>query len=133
MRRHGAAVVIAAASWGVAIIALGYAPNLIVAVACLAIAGAADMVSGLFRTTIWNQTIPSHLRGRLASVEMLSYMTGPLLGNARAGWMATAVSNEFSIVCGGCICVVAVLLCIPVLPAFWRYRREEQAAGEPAA
>ncbi|MFT3776297.1 MAG: MFS transporter [Minicystis sp.] len=134
VRRHGAAVVLAAAAWGLAVIALGYAPSLVVAVACLAAAGAADMVSGLFRATIWNQTIPSHLRGRLASVEMLSYMTGPLLGNARAGWMATAVSNRFSIVVGGAICFVAVLLCIPLLPAFWRYRREEeQGATEEAA
>jgi MFS family permease len=123
VRRHGAAVVLAAASWGVAIIGLGYAPNLAVAVLCLALAGGADMVSGLFRMTIWNETIPGHLRGRLAGVEMISYMSGPLLGNARAGWMAAAVSNRFSIVAGGGICVVAVLLCIPLLPAFWRHQR----------
>jgi MFS family permease len=128
--RHGAAVVIAAAIWGCAIVAFGYAPNLTVAVGCLAIAGAADMVSGLFRMTIWNQTIPGHLRGRLAGVEMISYMTGPLLGNARAGAMASLVSNRFSIVCGGLVCVAGVLLCIPLLPRFWSYRRPGKA-GEP--
>jgi hypothetical protein len=53
---------------------------------------------------------------------MLSYMTGPLLGNTRAGWMATASSNRVSIVGGGVICSGAVLLCIVALPAFWRYR-----------
>jgi MFS family permease len=125
VRRHGAAVVLAAATWGVAIIALGYAPSLPVAVLCLAAAGAADMVSGVFRMTIWNETIPSHLRGRLAAVEMLSYSSGPMLGNARAGWMASAVSVRFSIVGGGAICVAAVLLCIPLLPAFWRHRRAQ--------
>jgi MFS family permease len=135
--RHGAAVVIAAALWGVAIVAFGHAPNLAVAVLCLVAAGAADMVSGLFRLTIWNQTIPSHLRGRLAGVEMISYMTGPLLGNARAGWMASVVSNRFSIVCGGLVCVAGVLLCIPLLPGFWKYRRppavplEENGATSP--
>jgi MFS family permease len=120
--RRGAAVVIAAALWGVAIVTLGHAPNLAVAVLCLVLAGAADMLSGLFRMTIWNETIPTHLRGRLAGVEMISYMTGPLLGNARAGWMATMGSVHFSIVAGGSICVAGVLLCIPLLPSFWRYR-----------
>ena len=122
VRRRGAAVVIAAALWGVAIVALGHAPNLAVAMVCLAFAGASDMVSGLFRMTIWNETIPVHLRGRLAGVEMISYMTGPLLGNTRAGWMASLRSVRFSIVAGGWICVAGVLLCIPLLPAFWRYR-----------
>ncbi|HWO13550.1 MAG TPA: MFS transporter [Polyangiaceae bacterium] len=121
VRRQGAAVVWAAALWGVAIVALGVAPTLPLAVTCLALAGAADMVSGLFRMTIWNQTIPDSLRGRLAGVEMISYMTGPLLGNARAGWMASLHSVRFSIVAGGGVCVAAVLLCIPLLPRFWRF------------
>jgi len=125
--RRGAAVILAAAAWGVAVVFLGYAPNLIVAVVCLVLAGGADMVSGLFRMTIWNETIPAHLRGRLAGVEMISYMTGPLLGNARAGWMAGARSVQFSIVAGAVICIGAVLLCVPLLPAFWRYRSQPAA------
>jgi len=130
--RRGAAVVIAAAGWGVAIVALGHAGNFPLALGCLALAGAADAVSGLFRMTIWNETIPTHLRGRLAGVEMISYMTGPLLGNARAGWMASARSTTFSIVAGGWICLAAVLLCIPLLPAFWRYRPDTGAtSGRP--
>jgi MFS family permease len=131
--RHGAAVIIAAALWGVAIVGLGYAPGLIPALLCLAVAGGADMVSGLFRLTIWNETIPAHLRGRLASVEMLSYMSGPLLGNTRAGWMAAEVSNRFSIVCGGLICLAGVLLCIPLLPSFWRYRRGQRSVAAVSA
>lgn len=59
-----------------------------VAVACLALAGAADMISGLFRMTIWNPTIPTQIRGRMAAIEQWSYMTGPLPGNARVGFMA---------------------------------------------
>lgn len=134
VKRRGAAVIFAAAGWGVAVIALGYAPNLAVALVCLVLAGAADMVSGLFRMTIWNETIPTHLRGRLAGVEMISYMTGPLLGNARAGWMASLRSARFSIVAGGWICLAGVLLLIPLLPAFWRYRpghaADEQGASK---
>lgn len=124
VHRHGAIVVVAAAVWGIAIIALGFAPSLPIAVACLAIAGGADMVSGLFRQTIWNQTIPTELRGRLSGLEMISYMTGPLLGNARAGYLATRYDARVSIVSGGVLCVLGVLLCIPILPKFWRYRSD---------
>jgi MFS family permease len=119
--RHGAAVVISAAIWGAAIVGLGFASTLAAAVVCLAIAGAADTVSGIFRMTIWNQTIPAELRGRLAGVEMISYLSGPLVGNARAGWVASVAGNAWSLVSGGVACVVGVLLCIPTLPAFWRY------------
>jgi MFS family permease len=124
VRRHGAAVVVAAGLWGVAVVALGYARGLVAAVVLLALAGAADMVSGVYRKTIWDQTIPVHLRGRLAGVEMISYMTGPPLGNARAGWVAGLVSPRFSIVSGGWMCVAGVLLCVPLLPGFWRYRAD---------
>jgi MFS family permease len=123
VRRRGAAIVLAAAAWGLAIVALGFARSLPVAVACLAVAGAADMVSGLFRMTLWNETIPPELRGRMAGIEQLSYMTGPLLGNVRAGFMAERFGVSSSIGWGGLICVAGVLLCIPTLPAFWRYRQ----------
>jgi hypothetical protein len=56
----------------------------------LALAGGADAVSGIFRLTIWNQTIPDDLRGRLAAIEMVSYMSGPMLGHLEAGLAAAA-------------------------------------------
>jgi len=133
VRRRGAAVVIAAALWGVAITALGYANSLAVAVACLILAGAADMVSGLFRMTIWNETIPGELRGRMAAIEQLSYMTGPLLGNARAGFMAERFGLARSITAGGIICVAGVIACVPLLPGFWRYRQSAPSVAETAA
>ncbi len=98
INRHGLAVTIAAAIWGLAIVAFGFANHLWLALLCLAIAGASDMVSGLFRMTIWNQTIPDHLRGRLAGIEMVSYMSGPMLGNAEAGIVASLVQHSH--VCG---------------------------------
>ncbi len=132
VERHGAAVIIAALLWGVAIVALGYAQLAAVAVACLVAAGAADMVSGLFRMTIWNETIPSTIRGRMAGIEQLSYMTGPLLGNARAGFMAERFGLARSIMWGGLLCVGCVAACVPVLPAFWRYRKPHAAPAEAA-
>ncbi|MEI9937330.1 MAG: MFS transporter [Pseudomonadota bacterium] len=132
VQRRGAAVVIAAALWGISIVGLGYAASLPAAFACLALAGAADMVSALFRMTIWNETIPSGLRGRMAGIEQLSYMTGPLLGNARAGFMAERFGLARSIRWGGLICTACVLACVPLLPAFWSYRKSAQlAAKEP--
>jgi hypothetical protein len=84
----------------------------------------------VFRGTIWNETIPSDLRGRLAGVEMISYLSGPLLGNARAGWVASISSNMISVVSGGLTCFAGVLLCIPLLPAFWKYRAERTPAPD---
>ena len=120
--RHGRAVILAAAVWALGIVALGFAPSLMFALLCLAVAGAADMVSGVFRGTIWNQTIPNTLRGRLAGIEMISYLTGPLIGNARAGFMADAWGVSASIWVGGLVCLAAVIATGFVLPSFWRYR-----------
>lgn len=127
--RHGRAVVIAAAVWALGIIALGFAPSLLLGLACLALAGAADMVSGVFRGTIWNQTIPNALRGRLAGIEMISYLTGPLIGNARAGFMADAWSVSAAIWVGGAICLAGVIATGFALPRFWAYRGVDASGG----
>ena len=120
--RHGRAVVLAAAVWALGIVALGFAPSLLLGLACLAVAGAADMVSGVFRGTIWNETIPNNLRGRLAGIEMISYLTGPLIGNARAGFMADAWGVAPAIWVGGLVCLAGVVATGFVLPRFWAYR-----------
>jgi MFS family permease len=122
VRRHGRAVVIAAAVWALGIVALGFAPSLLLGLACLAVAGAADMVSGVFRGTIWNETIPNALRGRLAGIEMISYLTGPLIGNARAGFMADAWGVSAAIWIGGLLCLAGVIATGFALPRFWAYR-----------
>ncbi len=120
--RHGRAVVIAAAVWALGIVALGFAPSLALGLVCLAVAGAADMVSGVFRGTIWNETIPNALRGRLAGIEMISYLTGPLIGNARAGFMADAWGVSAAIWMGGLVCLAGVVATGLALPRFWAYR-----------
>jgi MFS family permease len=121
IHRHGAAVIIAALVWGVAIIVFGYSSNIWIALFFLAVAGAADMLSGIFRTTIWNTTIPDHLRGRLAGVEMVGYMSGPLLGNTESGLAAALSNTQFSVISGGVLCVVGVVFCAFSLPRFWSY------------
>jgi MFS family permease len=121
VNRHGLAIIIAAGVWGAAIAGFGLAPNLPLALAGLVVAGGADMVSGIFRMTIWNQTIPDRLRGRLAGIEQVSYTSGPLLGNLEAGVVASLASVRASVVSGGLLCVVGVVLAAIALPAFRRY------------
>ncbi|MDX6547808.1 MAG: hypothetical protein QOG33_1358, partial [Gaiellales bacterium] len=134
MHRHGAAICFAAAGWGLAVAAAGLAPNLELALLGLAAAGAADMISGIFRSTVWNQTIPDELRGRLAGIEQVSYSTGPLLGNVESGLAASLVGVRGAIVSGGVLCVAGVVVAAIALPTFWRYDADsETAAAVPAA
>lgn len=122
IKRHGVAIIYSASIWGLAIIAFGLMKNMYVALLFLIIAGGADAVSGMFRSTLWNQTIPHQLRGRLASIEMISYMSGPLLGNAEAGFVAHVFDVSFSIISGGILCIIGVILLSLFLPNFWKYR-----------
>ena len=121
IRRHGQAIAVAAAVWGLAIAGFGLAPDIGVALALLVVAGGADMISGIFRDTMWNQTIPDSLRGRLAGVELLSYGIGPSAGQIRGGAVASITTPRFSLWSGGVACVAAVALCCAALPGFLRY------------
>jgi len=121
VHRHGRAVIIAALAWGVAITLFGLAPALPLALLALAAAGGADMMSGLFRSRIWNGTIPDALRGRLAGIELLSYASGPALGNVESGVVATLAGVRQSVVSGGVLCVVGVALLAVALPQFRHY------------
>jgi MFS family permease len=121
VHRHGRAVVYAAMGWGLAIAAFGFAGTLWIALVCLALAGGADAVSGVFRATIWNETIPDRLRGRLAGVEMISWSSGPMLGNARAGVPASIAGLRGSVVGGGLVCVAGTVVLAALLPRFLDY------------
>nr|WP_232072665.1 MFS transporter [Phytohabitans flavus] len=133
VHRHGLMVVIAAGLWGVGIIGFGLANSLWLALLCLAFAGAADMVSGIFRMTIWNQTIPDHLRGRLAGIEMISWATGPLLGQLRSGVAARYMGIGGSVISGGILCVAGTLALAAAMPAFLRYDGRDGAAKKKTA
>ncbi|MDT5023946.1 MAG: hypothetical protein QOE61_372 [Micromonosporaceae bacterium] len=132
IHRHGLGVTLAAATWGIAIIGFGLSGTLWLALVCLVAAGAADMISGIFRSVIWNQTIPDHLRGRLAGIEMLSYSIGPTFGNARSGVATRLVGITGSIIWGGIGCVVGTVALAAALPAFLRYDGREGLARKLA-
>lgn len=131
VHRHGRAIAAAAAVWGLAIAGFGLAPDIGVALVLLVVAGGADMVSGIFRDTLWNQTIPDSLRGRLAGVELLSYAIGPSAGQIRGGAVASVTTPRFSAWSGGLACVAVVALCCAALPGFLRYSSAGGAKPAP--
>ncbi len=133
VHRHGRAVVFGAGAWGLGIIAFGLANTLWVAVGCLVVAGAMDSISGIFRSAMWNETIPDHLRGRLAGVEMISWSSGPLLGDAEAGLLAALAGVRASVITGGVACVAGTAVLAVALPRFWGYDSRAHPAGDDAS
>src|SRR4051812_1934848 len=135
-RRLGLIVIWAVVAWGVAIALAGLAGSLWIAAGCLALAGAADSVSAVCRSSI-NQTVtPDHLRGRMSSVFSLVVTSGPRLGDVESGSVASLTTTRFSVVSGGLACVAGVLAILVAFPALLRFDAEHEplrAATEPAA
>jgi len=135
VRRQGRAVIIAVIVWGAAIAAFGVTSWLPAALALLAVAGWADVISAVFRTTIVTLSVPDALRGRLTGLQISVVTGGPLLGDVEAGAVAAAFGDTASVVSGGLVCVAGALLLAGLLPAFRRQRAEEPEAplrgGEP--
>lgn len=88
------------------------------------------MVSGIFRMAVWNQTIPSSIRGRAAAIEMVSYHTGPSLGNAEAGFVAGLAGVGTSIISGGLLCVAGSFAIAKFLPKFIEYDSEKECGEQ---
>jgi MFS family permease len=121
IRRQGLAIVLSASGWGVAIAAFGLTRTLWLALFLLGVAGAADQVSAIFRSTIVLTVTPDHMRGRLGGIEFAQVASTPSLGNLEAGVVASLTSLRFSIVSGGIGCVVGTLACALAFPALLRY------------
>ncbi|MGW1164175.1 MFS transporter [Streptomyces sp. NPDC002550] len=121
VHRHGLVVLLSAAGWGIAVAAAGVCGNLWLVLLFLTAGGGFDMVSGIFRSAMWNQTIPDELRGRLAGIELLSYSVGPQLGQVRAGGMAAWAGVRTSVVSGGLACAGAMGLLALCLPGLMTY------------
>jgi MFS family permease len=128
-------VIWAVIAWAVAITFAGLASSLWIAAALLAVAGAADSVSAVCRTTI-NQTVtPDHMRGRMSSVFSLVVTSGPRLGDIESGVVAGATTPRFSVTSGGLACLVGVGIVMIAFPALKRYDSDEwigEAAPSPA-
>jgi len=120
VHRQGVALVVAIVVWGLAIAASGLAHSLWVAVVFLAVGGAADLVSAVYRQTILQTYAPDELRGRLQGVFIVVVAGGPRLGDVRAGAMAAVVGLQAAWVGGGLACAVLVLGAL-LVPSFRTY------------
>ena len=129
VRHQGRAVLWAVAVWGAAIVGFGLAARwpFWVALAFLAIAGAADVVSAIFRGTILQSSVPDRLRGRVSGIHIMVVVGGPRLGDVEAGVVAQLTSPMVSVVSGGAACVAGVALLAWLMPQFRKYH-----AGDPA-
>ena len=121
VRRQGLVVAIAAALWGVAIAAFGFAGSLWAGLLLLAAAGAADNVSAVLRGTILWTLTPDPLRGRVSGIEFAQVAATPALGNVEAGLVASLTSLRFSVVSGGLACVAGTVVIALAVPALIRY------------
>jgi MFS family permease len=121
VRRQGQAVMASIVVWGAALVVFGLSRSLWLALLALAIAGAADMWSGIFRTSIAQAVVADAMRGRLSGIELASVATGPALGNLEAGAVGSLVNVPFAIVSGGIACILGVGVLGALFPEFGRY------------
>jgi MFS family permease len=121
VRRQGLGVAVAAAVWGVAIALFGLAEAVWVALAFLAVAGAADFISAVLRSNILLTVTPDSMRGRLSGIELAQVAGAPELGNFEAGAVASLTSVRASIVSGGVFCVIGTVAVALAIPALIRY------------
>jgi MFS family permease len=124
VRRQGLAVLVSVVVWGGSIGLFGFTRTLWLGLLLLAIAGAADMVSAIFRNTILQVSTPDALRGRLQGVFIVVVTGGPRLGDLEAGSVAAAFGSQVSVVSGGLACVAGVALLAALFPSFAKYDGE---------
>jgi MFS family permease len=134
VRRQGRAVIYAVAVWGLAIAVFGATRWLALALVMLAVAGAADVVSAVFRNTILQLSVPDRLRGRLSALHIAVVTGGPRLGDAESGVVASVTNVQVSAVSGGLACVIGVALIAKLIPELGRWTEadavpEEESTG----
>ncbi|MDQ3146314.1 MAG: MFS transporter, partial [Actinomycetota bacterium] len=126
VERQGRAVVLAVAVWGTAIALAGLTRIPVLVLALFTVAGAADMISGVFRSTVAAAVTPDDLRGRVSGVEIAVYAGGPVLGDVEAGVVGGVLGVPFAIVSGGLACAVGAVLFAALVPSLVRYVRPRE-------
>ena len=121
VRRQGLAVVLSIVAWGLSIAVFGLVSTLWLACVMLAVAGAADNVSAIFRSTILQAATPDEFRGRLQGIFTVVVAGGPRLGDVEAGTVAALFGETFSVVSGGIACVVLTGALVAAVPSFLKY------------
>ncbi|WP_459720993.1 MFS transporter [Actinophytocola sp. KF-1] len=120
--RHGVGVTVAVVVWGLAIIGFGLAGQLWLAVTCMVVAGAADMVSMVYRSAILQTAATDEMRGRMQGVFTVVVAGGPRIADLAHGWAAAGVGTAVAATGGGVLVIVLTVIAVACLPAFWRYR-----------
>ena len=133
VRRLGRIVVFAIAAWGVAVTLAGLTHSVWVAMACLALAGAADSVSAICRSAIMLMATPDAMRGRMSSIFTLVVAGGPRVGDVESGSVAAAFGTRAAVVSGGVLCILGLVPIVALFPAFWRYGEEDGTPAEAPA
>ncbi len=129
-RRPGAAMLAAATTWGLALTVFGLTSRLWLALTALAVAGVADSLAVLSRTTIVQLATPDAYRGRVGAIDHVVGLGGPELGNFRGGLVASLTSTGLALVSGGLLSVVGILAVSALFPALRRFGGQD--AAEPA-
>lgn len=129
LNRHGVVIIYSIVIWGAAIAVFAFTKDLWLAVLCLALAGAADLVSAALRMTMLQVRTPDYMRGRMQGVFMVVVAGGPRLGDVRLGVMAPVTAPAFALWSGGLVIIVAMVVVGLASKAFWRY---EANAAQPA-
>ena len=135
VKRQGTAVLVAVGGWGAAIAGFGLTGSVLwLGLLLLAVAGAADMISAVFRGTILQLSVPDAMRGRMSAFHSMVVTAGPRVGDLETGLVATAFGPVFSVVSGGLACVLGVAVLALLAPALRRQRAslEEPEAPPPA-
>jgi hypothetical protein len=126
----GRIVLVAVAAWGIFIAAAGFVDTIWPAAACFALAGAADSISAVCRSTISQTLTPDRMRGRMSSVFSLVVAGGPRLGDVESGTVAALTSPAFSVVSGGLVCFASVGLIAAAFPQLAAYDGDAVGSGE---
>lgn len=123
-KRYGIFIICSAALWSFSLAFVGLTFSFHLVLFFLLCAGFFDMVSGVFRVSLWNETIPESIRGRIAGFEMLGYMSGPLLGNALLGFLADAIGIQVALFWGAILSLGLLTLFNFYTPALWKYTKQ---------
>ncbi|MBS2539461.1 MFS transporter, partial [Catenulispora sp. NF23] len=129
--RPGAVMLLGSSIWGASLLLLGLVPNAWLGLGCLAVAGAADTLAVVSRSTVVQLNTPNEMLGRVAAAEQIAGQAGPELGNLRAGLTAAATSGSVALVSGGVLCLAALALIVVKTPQLREFTRPV-AAAEPA-
>ncbi|TVS99551.1 MFS transporter [Amycolatopsis bartoniae] len=122
IRRQGVAVVVAICAWGAFVVGFGLSHALWLATGFLILAGAADMVSAIYRQSILQAAATDEMRGRMQGAFTVVVAGGPRIADVTHGWTGAAVGTAAAAAGGGALVIVLIAIAIALLPAFWRYR-----------